>query len=165
MPAGGPDGDQIVVVESGRHRLTRLRLPEEAVAVASVAHSTQRAATEVRPGELELEVVFTPPAGQKPDERYGPATRLLVGSTPPELLADGADQGTALSRRLRLADGVAEGVLHVSAMAVSCDDPEHAAEHPACHMHQQDWGVPLRVTGAGVSRLPLVLAGLDGDAE
>ncbi|MGW2975753.1 NHL domain-containing thioredoxin family protein, partial [Streptomyces mirabilis] len=38
-------GDDIVVVESARHRLTRLRLPEEAVRVESVAHRTQRAAT------------------------------------------------------------------------------------------------------------------------
>lgn len=42
-------GDGIVVVESARHRLTRLRLPEEAVRVESVAHRTRRAATEVTP--------------------------------------------------------------------------------------------------------------------
>ncbi len=42
-------GDEILVVESARHRLTRLRLPEEAVRVESVAHRTQRAATEVAP--------------------------------------------------------------------------------------------------------------------
>ncbi|MGW0900967.1 NHL domain-containing thioredoxin family protein, partial [Streptomyces goshikiensis] len=39
-------GDDIVVVESARHRLTRLRLPEEAVRVDAVAHRTRRAATE-----------------------------------------------------------------------------------------------------------------------
>lgn len=43
----GGDSADIVVVESARHRLTRLRLPEEAVRVESVAHRTQRAATEV----------------------------------------------------------------------------------------------------------------------
>lgn len=42
-------GTDIVVVESARHRLTRLRLPEEAVRVDAVAHRTQRAATEVAP--------------------------------------------------------------------------------------------------------------------
>ncbi|MFH0243428.1 NHL domain-containing thioredoxin family protein [Streptomyces sp. HK10] len=155
--------DDIVVVESARHRLTRLRLPEEAVRVESVAHRTRREATEVAPGALRLDVVFQAPPGQKLDERYGPSTRLLVGSTPPELLADGAGQGTGLGRELVLADGVAEGVLHVSAMAASCDD-DPATEYPACHVHQQDWGVPVRVTAGGVSRLPLVLAGLDGDA-
>ncbi|MGW8888507.1 NHL domain-containing thioredoxin family protein [Streptomyces sp. NPDC055749] len=153
------DGD-LVVVESARHRLTRLRLPEEAVRVAGEAHRTQRAATEVAPGALRLDVVFQAPAGQKLDTRYGPSTRLLVSSTPPELLAEGTGPGTDLFRDLVLADGVAEGVLHVSAMAASCDDdPEN--EYPACHVHQQDWGVPLRVTAEGVSRLPLVLAGMD----
>ncbi|MER5731009.1 NHL domain-containing thioredoxin family protein [Streptomyces sp. NPDC002138] len=153
-------GEDILVVESARHRLTRLRLPEEAVRVESVAHRTRRAATEVAPGTLRLDVVFQAPAGQKLDDRYGPSTRLQVSSTPPELLAEGAGQGTDLFRELVLADGVAEGVLHVSAMAASCDD-DPANEYPACHMHQQDWGVPVRVTPGGATRLPLVLAGLD----
>ncbi|MBL1091215.1 MULTISPECIES: NHL domain-containing thioredoxin family protein [Streptomyces] len=152
--------DDIVVVESARHRLTRLRLPEEAVRVEAVAHRTQRAATEVAPGALRLEVVFQAPAGQKLDTRYGPSTRLLVSATPPELLADGAGAGTDLGRELVLADGVTEGVLHVSAMAASCDD-DPDIEYPACHVHQQDWGVPVTVTEDGVARLGLVLAGLD----
>ncbi|WP_431043357.1 NHL domain-containing thioredoxin family protein [Streptomyces sp. P1-3] len=156
------DGD-IVVVESARHRLTRLRLPEEAVRVEAVAHRTQRAATEVAPGTLRLDVVFQAPAGQKLDTRYGPSTRLLVSSTPPELLADGAGPGTDLSRELVLADGVTEGVLHVSAMAASCDDDPHN-EYPACHVHQQDWGVPVRIAEGGADRLPLVLAGMDDAA-
>ncbi|MFF3528005.1 NHL domain-containing thioredoxin family protein [Streptomyces rubiginosohelvolus] len=153
------DGD-LVVVESARHRLTRLRLPEEAVQVADQAHRTQRAATEIAPGTLRLDVVFQAPAGQKLDTRYGPSTRLLVSATPPELLADGSGAGTDLGRDLLLADGVTEGVLHVSAMAASCDD-DPANEYPACHVHQQDWGVPVRVTAAGASRLALVLAGMD----
>ncbi|MFJ2401528.1 NHL domain-containing thioredoxin family protein [Streptomyces xanthochromogenes] len=153
-------GDDIVVVESARHRLTRLRLPEEAVRVESVAHRTQRSATEVAPGRLQLNVVFQAPAGQKLDTRYGPSTRLLVSSTPPELLLTGEGTGTDLARELALNPEVAEGVLHVSAMAASCDDdPEN--EYPACHMHQQDWGVPVRLVVGGASRLPLVLAGMD----
>ncbi|MCX4519742.1 thioredoxin-like domain-containing protein [Streptomyces anulatus] len=153
------DGD-LVVVESARHRLTRLRLPEEAVRVADRAHRTQRAATEIAPGTLRLDVVFQAPAGQKLDTRYGPSTRLLVSATPPELLAEGSGAGTDLGRDLVLADGVTEGVLHVSAMAASCDD-DPANEYPACHVHQQDWGVPVRVTAEGTPRLPLVLAGMD----
>ncbi|MGW8486164.1 NHL domain-containing thioredoxin family protein [Streptomyces sp. NPDC055886] len=153
------DGD-LVVVESARHRLTRLRLPEEAVRVADQAHRTQRAATEIAPGTLRLDVVFQAPAGQKLDTRYGPSTRLLVSATPPELLADGSGAGTDLGRELVLADEVTEGVLHVSAMAASCDD-DPANEYPACHVHQQDWGVPVRVTAGGAPRLPLVLAGMD----
>ncbi|MFF4306211.1 NHL domain-containing thioredoxin family protein [Streptomyces sp. NPDC001601] len=155
-------GDEIVVVESARHRLTRLRLPEEAVRVESVAHRTQRAATEVAPGRLRLDVVFQAPAGQKLDTRYGPSTRLLVSSTPPELLLKGDGADTDLSRELDLNPAITEGVLHVSAMAASCDDDE-ANEYPACHVHQQDWGVPVRITEGGASRLPLVLAGMDQD--
>ncbi|MER5791941.1 NHL domain-containing thioredoxin family protein [Streptomyces sp. NPDC001980] len=153
-------GDEIVVVESARHRLTRLRLPEEAVRVESVAHRTQRAATEVAPGRLRLDVVFQAPAGQKLDTRYGPSTRLLVSSTPPELLLKGEGADTDLSRELDLNPAITEGVLHVSAMAASCDD-EAGGEYPACHVHQQDWGVPVRITEGGADRLPLILAGMD----
>ncbi|MEU9231104.1 NHL domain-containing thioredoxin family protein [Streptomyces subrutilus] len=156
-------GEDIVVVESARHRLTRLRLPEDAVRVDAVAHRTQRAATEVAPGTLRLDVVFQAPAGQKLDTRYGPSTRLLVSSTPPELLAAGEGAGTDLFRELALNPEVTEGVLHVSAMAASCDDdPDN--EYPACHVHQQDWGVPVTVADGGVARLPLVLAGMDDGA-
>jgi sugar lactone lactonase YvrE len=160
------DGE-ILVVESARHRLTRLRLPEEALRVAGAAHRVRRPATAVAPGAFRLDVVFRAPAGQKLDERYGPATRLLVSATPPELLVTGAGKGTALGRDLVLAaalpDGSTEGVLHVSAMAASCDVPGEAGEneYPACHVHQQDWGVPVRLNPAGERRLALVLAGLD----
>ncbi|WP_030421057.1 NHL domain-containing thioredoxin family protein [Streptomyces sp. NRRL F-5065] len=153
-------GDDIVVVESARHRLTRLRLPEEAVRVEAVAHRTRREATEVAPGTLLLDVVFQAPAGQKLDTRYGPSTRLLVSATPPGLLRSGEGAGTGLGRVLELDPGVTEGVLHVSAMAASCDD-DPANAYPACHVHQQDWGVPVRLTASGATRLPLVLAGLD----
>jgi hypothetical protein len=114
----------------------------------------------VAPGRLELDVIFQAPAGQKLDTRYGPSTRLLVSSTPPELLLTGEGADTDLGRVLELNPAVAEGVLHVSAMAASCDDdPDN--EYPACHVHQQDWGVPVRLTADGATRLPLVLAGLD----
>ncbi|MGW1531523.1 NHL domain-containing thioredoxin family protein [Streptomyces aureus] len=153
-------GDDIVVVESARHRLTRLRLPEEAVRVESVAHRTRRAATDVAPGTVRLDVIFQAPAGQKLDTRYGPSTRLLVSATPPELLLAGEGAGTDLSRELELNPAVGQGVLHVSAMAASCDD-DPAKDYPACHVHQQDWGVPVRLTPSGTDRLPLVLAGMD----
>ncbi|MFJ9039705.1 NHL domain-containing thioredoxin family protein [Streptomyces sp. NPDC102406] len=153
-------GEDIVVVESARHRLTRLRLPEEAVRVESVAHRTRRAATEVAGGTLALDVIFQAPAGQKLDTRYGPSTRLLVSATPPELLVSGDGAGTDLARELVLNPEVTEGVLHVSAMAASCDDAAEE-EYPACHVHQQDWGVPVRVAEGGADRLPLVLAGMD----
>lgn len=161
------EGD-IVVVESARHRLTRMHLPEEAVRVEAVAHRTQRAATDVAAGAFRLDVVFSAPSGQKLDERYGPSTRLLVSATPPELLAEGGGKGTDLFRDLVLDPSVSEGVLHVSAMAATCDGPaggtsqsETGGEYPACHVHQQDWGVPVRLTDTGDTRLALVLAGMD----
>jgi hypothetical protein len=114
----------------------------------------------VAPGAFRLDVVFSAPAGQKLDERYGPSTRLLVSATPPELLRQGAGKGTDLFRDLELDPSVPEGVLHVSAMAASCDD-DPTNPYPACHVHQQDWGVPVRLVDSGESRLALVLAGLD----
>jgi thiol-disulfide isomerase/thioredoxin/sugar lactone lactonase YvrE len=158
-PSGATvDGEHLVVVESAGHRLTRVPLGSAAVAVAEFAHRTQRPATDVAPGEVELVVVFEPPPGQKLDERYGPSTRLLVGATPPALLRDGEGRDTALTRRIVVDETVGDGVLHVAAAAASCDD-DPAVEFPACHMHQQDWGVPVKVTPDGARRLVLVLSG------
>ena len=52
---------------------------------------------------------------------------------------------------------VGNGVLHIAARAASCDD--HEGEGAACRMHQQDWGVPVRITPDGVRRLELPLGG------
>ena len=156
-------GHVLLVVESAAHRLVRVALPEEALVVEGTAYRTQRPPTDVAVGALDVEVVFTPPPGQKLDDRYGPSTYLVVSSSPPELLVSGAGSGTDLARALQVADpadsGVDTGVLHVLVRAASCD--ADGAEFPACHVHQQDWGVPVRVTAAGTSRLTLVLAGLD----
>ena len=160
-------GHVLLVVESAAHRLVRIALPDEALRVEGTAYRTQRPPTDVAPGTLDLEVLFTPPAGQKLDDRYGPSTYLVVSSSPPSLLLDGSGSGTDLRRGLVLADpavtGAELGVLHVSVRAASCDDPDApgAAEFPACHVHQQDWGVPVRLAGDGDRRLALVLAGLD----
>ncbi len=156
--AGRPD---LVVVESAAHRLTRLRLPDQAVRVEASAYRARREVVAVAPGPFELVVVFDPPPGQKLDDRYGPATRLLVSSTPPELLLAGDGSGQVLSRELTISSEVAEGVLHVAVFAASCDDAGEV-EFPACHVHQQDWGLPVTVTPGGARRLPLVLRGLDG---
>jgi hypothetical protein len=48
-------------------------------------------------------------------------------------------------------------VLHVAARAASCDAQD--GEGAACHMHQQDWGVPVRVVEGGATRLVLPLSG------
>ncbi len=151
------DGD-LVVVESAGHRLTRVRLPDDARVVDGTARRSHRPVTEVAAGDVELEVVFTPPAGQKLDERYGPATRLVVSSTPPGLLRAGEGRGEGLSRRLVLDVHVGDGVLHVAAIAASCDDAADV-EFPACHVHQQDWGVPVRLVEGAPAELRLYLAG------
>jgi thiol-disulfide isomerase/thioredoxin len=148
------DGD-LLVVESAAHRLTRVKLPEEALRVEATAYRTRRPATEVAAGEIELEVVFEPPPGEKMDDRYGPSTFVKVSASPAELLLDGAGGGVELGRALRLNPEVAEGVLHVSAKAASCDD----GEFPACHLHQQDWGIPVRLVEGATNRLALILRG------
>jgi thiol-disulfide isomerase/thioredoxin len=154
------DGE-LVVVASAAHRLERPVAPGVAAKlVAGEAHQVRRPPSEIAPGDLELAVIFSPPTGQKLDERYGPSTRLEITSSPPELLLEGAGVGTDLTRTLRIAGGFTEGVLHVVAQAASCtDDP--AIEHPVCRLTRQDWGVPLRITADGATRLPLLMGGLD----
>ncbi|MEV0803557.1 NHL domain-containing thioredoxin family protein [Kribbella sp. NPDC050281] len=150
-------GNELLVVESAAHRLTRIPLGASAKA-DEFSTRTQRPPMDVAGGEVTLEVVFTPPPGQKLDDRYGPSTRLLVSSTPENLLREGAGDSTDLSRRLVIDERVGDGVLHVAVQAASCDDSAEV-EFPACHMHRQDWGVPIRVTPDGAPRLELVLSG------
>ena len=150
------DGEQLVVAESAAHRLTRVPLGASAQATGT-AHTTQRPVTEVAPGELEIVVAFEPPPGQKVDERFGPPSQLLVEATPPALVKDGYGRGTDLTRTIVLDATVGDGVLHVAARAASCD--EDGGEGAACHMHQQDWGVPVRIVEGGATQLVLPLSG------
>ncbi|MET8123709.1 NHL domain-containing thioredoxin family protein [Micromonospora sp. NPDC005189] len=156
-PAG-----EVLVVESAAHRLTRLAPGALSAAGASTVdgprHRTERKPTDVAAGEVTLDIIFSPAPGQKLDETYGPSTRLVVSASPPELLVDGAGTGTELSRRLVLNGEVTAGVLQVTAQAATCDAD---VEHAACHLTRQDWGVPVRVVDGAVTRLPLVLRGLD----
>jgi hypothetical protein len=117
---------------------------------------TRRPALVLAPGEVRVEVVFVPPSGQKRDERFGPSTQMSVGATPEALLGAGAGSGQELVRDVVIAEGVGEGVLHVAARGASCDE---AGEHAACHMHQQDWGIPIVVDPAGSRFVRLELAG------
>jgi thiol-disulfide isomerase/thioredoxin len=156
-PSGlvGADG-QLVVVESAAHRLTRLA-PGAVAEPAGLAHATSRPVSEIAGGEVELVVSFEPPPGQKVDDRFGPPAQLLVSATPAALLKDGDGRGTDLIRTLTIDPTVGDGVLHVAARAASCDT--HGGEGAACHMHQQDWGVPVRVVPDGERRLVLPLSG------
>ena len=162
-PSGGAVVDgQLVVVASASHRLERPVAPGAMSQLHGRPQRTQRPTTAVRAGAVELTVVFEPPAGQHLDEREGPATRLTVSASPEALLVDGGGTATGLSRQIVLAKGIGDGVLHVAAFAASCDE---AVEHPACHVTQQDWGIPLTLTADGPARLALVLRGLDEQDE
>ena len=157
-PSGAVERDgEVWVVESAAHAVTRPLMRAETH--AGEARQTQRPATDVRPGAVRLGVVFEPPKGQHLDESNGPATRLAVSASPPELLVAGGGTTTGLSRDLTLAADVAEGVLHVTAWAATCDDE---VEHPACHLTTQDWGIPVRLADSGDDRLDLVLRGVSG---
>ena len=155
----------LLVVASAAHRLERVELGELRVrGPAQRTQRTQRPVSALAPGAVALEVVFEPPPGQHLDERDGPATRLVVSASPPELLVEGAGAGPGLSRGLVLAGAgagagagdVTGGVLHVAATAASCDE---GVEHPACHITQQDWGIPVRLAPGGPDVLRLVLRG------
>ena len=103
-------------------------------------------------------MVFNPPNGQKLDTRFGPSTQVVISSSPPELLLSGAGTSTDLDQILQLNPDVAAGVLHITARAASCDTDE--SEFPACHVIQQDWGVPVEISAAGERELRLMLAGI-----
>ena len=150
------DGE-LVVVASAAHRLERPVAPGAMARVSGPARSTSRPVTDLAPGPVQLTVGFEPPPGQHLDERDGPATRLVVTASPPELLVEGGGPGTGLARRVVLTG--TQGVLHVAATAASCDE---GVEHPACHITQQDWGIPVRLVDGAPGRLDLVLRGPAG---
>ena len=156
----GPPVDgigQLIVVESGAHRVTWVPVAKAAERVIDQgAQRSERPTTEVGPGPLTVRVLFTPPEGHKLDDSLGPSTQVTVSTTPSAMLTVGGGVDTALERTLELDPAYTEGVLHVSARAASCDaDP--TVEFPACHMHQQDWGVPIRVVDGAPTHLDLSL--------
>jgi len=155
----------LIVVEANRHQLIRLPLPKNALQVDEGAAQTQRPKTNVAPGELALKVNFSAPTGQKLDDRWGDPTQLKISSTPPELLVSGGGTSVGLSRTLVLSPDVPEGVLHLTARAAACDGPEDAngeiPDHAACHLYQQDWGIPVLLAADGVTGLALDLRGMD----
>lgn len=150
------NGPRMVVVEAAASRLS-VHPIDASVMVAGDAMRTTRPALEVSSGAVELNVVFTPPPGQKFDERYGPSTALVVSSTPKELLLEGAGTYRELIQGLKINPDVTEGVLHVAARGASCDDD--GTEFATCHIHQQDWGIPVRISSSGTRVVQLVLSG------
>ncbi|GAA2156592.1 thiol-disulfide isomerase/thioredoxin [Humibacillus xanthopallidus] len=154
---------RLVVVESAAHRLTRVALPEDAQRVDGPARRTQRPATPLPSGAVELEVTFVPPPGQKLDDRWGDPTMLDVSASPPELLVAGGGRSRGLRRSLTLAPGIPAGTLHVSVQAAACDgDPDtgEVPEHAACHLFQQDWGIPVSIDESADATMVLDLRGV-----
>ena len=151
----------LLIAESAAHRLTAIAIPREALVVAEGAQSTKRPTTTINDASLDLEIGFTVPAGQKLDDRWGDPTHLQVSSTPPELITSGAGGEDGLTRSLTLNPEVASGVLHITVRAAACDG-EPGGEiplHAACHLYQQDWGIPVVLEPGGDSHLHLDLRG------
>ncbi|KQR62829.1 hypothetical protein ASF98_14745 [Arthrobacter sp. Leaf337] len=155
----------LVVVEANKHQLIYVPIPKEAQQVDEGAVQTHRPKSPVAPGTLELTVRFTAPTGQKLDDRWGDPTQLKISSTPPELLVAGGGTSVGLQRTLELSSHVPEGVLHITARAAACDGPETAdgeiPDHAACHLYQQDWGIPVVLQADGDTELVLDLRGMD----
>jgi thiol-disulfide isomerase/thioredoxin len=155
----------LVVVAANKHQLAYVPIPKEAQQVDEGASQTQRPKSPVAPGLLDLTVRFTAPTGQKLDDRWGDPTQLKISSTPPELLVSGGGTSVGLLRTLELATGIPEGVLHITARAAACDGPENEdgeiPDHAACHLYQQDWGIPVLLTDDGDTELVLDLRGMD----
>ena len=155
----------LVVVEANKHQLVYVPIPAEAQQVDEGASQTQRPTSPVAPGSFDLAVRFTAPTGQKLDYRWGDPTQLKISSTPPELLVSGGGTGEGLNRTLQLSSEVSEGILHITARAAACDGAEgpdgEIPDHAACHLYQQDWGIPVVLTADGDTELVLDLRGMD----
>jgi thiol-disulfide isomerase/thioredoxin len=151
-----PDDSTMLVVEGAAGRITTIAV-ESGKEISGPTLTTSRPVTELAAGAVELVVDFVPPPGQIRDERYGPATSLVVTATPPQLLRAGEGRGTGLTRTLELDPAVGDGVLHVAARGASCDSST-ATDHAACYIHQQDWGIPVRLVADGSRHLTLALA-------
>lgn len=155
----------LLVVEANAHRVVRLAVPEEALRVDEGAAQTQRPASPIRGGTLELISRFVAPVGQKLDDRWGDPTQLKVSATPPEFIVEGEGAAQGLSRSLTLNPEVTEAVLHVTARAAACDGEPggEIPDHAACHLYQQDWGIPVVVTGreGDETQMLLDLRGVD----
>ncbi|MCC3278248.1 NHL domain-containing thioredoxin family protein [Arthrobacter sp. zg-Y40] len=153
----------LIVVEANRHQLVRLPIPKDAQSVDEGARQTQRPKTAVAAGPLALTIRFAAPKGQKLDDRWGDPTQLKISASPEELLVSGGGTATGLTREIVLSDQVSGGVLHITARAAACDGEPggEIPDHAACHMYQQDWGIPVEVQADGESALVLDLRGLD----
>lgn len=157
----------IVVVETNAHQLVRLAVPEEFLTVDEGESRTQRPPTHIMAGNFPLTVAFSAPEGQKLDDRWGDPTQLKISSSPEELLLSGAGTETGLQRELVINPEITDGVLHITARAAACDGApgEEIPLAAACHLYQQDWGIPVQIhtSAAGDSAKQVVADHLDLD--
>ncbi len=152
----------LIVVETNKHELVRVPLPKEALAVDEGASTTARPRSTMSSGPIGLTVRFTAPTGQKLDDRWGDPTQLKISASPEELLVSGGGTSTGLYREVVLSPEVTEGVLHITARAAACDGEPggEIPDHAACHLYQQDWGIPVSVDAGGDTELSLDLRGM-----
>ena len=158
------DGEPLLLVtESNRHELSLVPIPKDAQQVDEGASQTHRPKSALAPGALGLTIRFKAPTGQKLDDRWGDPTQLKISSTPPELLVAGSGTSQGLLRTLELNPEVTEGVLHITARAAACDGApgEEIPDHAACHLYQQDWGIPVVLQDGAESELVLDLRGMN----
>lgn len=158
------DGDPVLlVVETNAHQLVRIPVPAEALVVDEGASQTQRPKTKIQPGEHAITVRFSAPKGQKLDDRWGDPTQLKISASPENLLLEGAGTSLGLTRTLVINPEVSEGVLHLTARAAACDGEPggEIPDHAACHLYQQDWGIPVVLDASGDNELVLDLRGLN----
>ncbi|MFJ2619500.1 NHL domain-containing thioredoxin family protein [Glutamicibacter sp. NPDC087344] len=158
------DGDPVLlVVETNTHQLVRIPIPAEALVVDEGASQTQRPKTRVQSGNHEIVVRFAAPKGQKLDDRWGDPTQLKISASPEDLILEGSGTSTGLTRTLSLNPEITEGVLHITARAAACDGEPggEIPDHAACHLYQQDWGIPVVLDAEGENELLLDLRGVN----
>lgn len=148
------DSLSLLVVESATRNIATIPIGQSTT-VTGQAMRTVRPELDIAAGSVTVQVTFTPPPGEKVDDRYGPSTQLSISASPAHLILSGEGTGSDLVRTVTINPEVESGVLHVAAKGASCDAD---SEHGACHMHQQDWGVPVRITPSGTSSVQLTLA-------
>ncbi|MFC0582940.1 NHL domain-containing thioredoxin family protein [Micrococcoides hystricis] len=163
ITAGADGTPMLLVSETNAHQLIRMPIPADAQQVDEGAHQTQRPPTKVSSGAFELDIRFAAPAGQKLDDRWGDPTQLQVSSSPENLILSGDGTSVGLHRTLEINPDVTEGVLHITARAAACDGEEggEIPDHAACHLYQQDWGIPLVIDSSGATELVLDLRGVN----
>lgn len=156
-------GTRLIVVEANAHQLVRVAIPETMQHVDEGAAQVTRKATPIAGGTLNFTARFSAPKGQKLDTRWGDPTQLKISSTPENFILDGAGTAQGLTRTLVLNPDITDAVLHITARAAACDGEPggEIPDHAACHLYQQDWGLPVTVTSDGEQDLTLDLRGVN----